>query len=108
MTTSSSVQLKVHAKHYNVSYIIILCLHNYAEFESWKEETERATDTNFVRSTGLKSTEADLETKTYYYCNRSGYFLSISTGKRSFESQETSKLNTIVLYSWNDSVSNEQ
>ena len=74
--------------------ISINFMFTYAEFESWKEETERATDTNFVKSTGLKPTEADLETKTYYYCNRSGYFSSISTGKRSLKSQGTSKLNT--------------
>ena len=52
---------------------------------------ESKTNASFVRATGEKLT---LDTTvTYYYCNRSGYFLSRGNQRHS-KSQGTSKLNT--------------
>ncbi len=58
-----------------------------------EEECEKQGDTNFIRSTGNKMLEAENTTRIYFYCNRSGYYNSLGTRKRSMKSQGTSKLN---------------
>ena len=64
---------------------------NSTEFEQWKTKYEQDTDSCFVQSSGVKGS---CETYThYFYCNRSGYFLTQSTGKRHLKSQGTSKMN---------------
>ena len=67
-------------------------LHNCSlEFCKWKESLEEANCVNYVKSTGSKKS---LDTVTEYYnCNRTGYFTSISTGKRLLKAQGSSKLN---------------
>lgn len=56
------------------------------EFKTWKEEYEKINSCWFIRESGKKG-------RQYYYCNRSGYFTSKSTGKRHLKSQGTSKIN---------------
>ena len=69
-------------------------LHNFLilEFEKWKEELEIKTNSNFVKATGEKH-NSDKEL-VYYYCNRSGFFSSESSGVRGQKSLGTSKLNS--------------
>ena len=63
-----------------------------SEFQRWKDENERGSDTLFVKSTGEKG-QGSTTTTTYYYCNRSGIFYSKGTGQRHVKSQDSSKLN---------------
>ena len=61
------------------------------DFEIWKEEIERETNTWYVKGTGKKqTTDGFIE---YYYCNRSGFFSTESTGKRQLKTQGSSKIN---------------
>lgn len=62
-----------------------------SDFEDWKVQHERETNTCFVRTTGEKGV-CD-KTKTYYYCNRSGYFSPRGNNVQSLKNQGTSKLN---------------
>lgn len=67
-----------------ILYIII-------EFCKWKQEYEEANCVNFVKLTGSKKGFGQII--EYYNCNRSGYFTSVSTGKRQIKAQGTCKLN---------------
>ena len=62
------------------------------DFYLWKKQTETDTNSWYVKATGTKCS-ADHVT-VYYYCNRSGYFLSKRDSKRHLKSQGSSKLNT--------------
>ena len=64
----------------------------YADFETWKEDLEKSNDSWFVRATGQK--ELVSGAKHYYYCNRSGHFISKGTGLRHLKTQGTSKINS--------------
>lgn len=66
----------------------ILCL----DFDVWKQNMEKKTNSWFVKATGKKG--AIHSTTTYYYCNRSGYFTSHCKNKRHLKAQGSSKLNT--------------
>ena len=61
------------------------------EFEEWKHQHERETNSSYIKTTGEKG-EVDV-TKMYYYCNRSGYFNPRGQQKRHLKSQGSSKLN---------------
>lgn len=63
----------------------------YTDFETWKGDVERSTNSWFVRATGEK--ELVNGGKLYYYCNRSGHFKSKGTGQRHLKTQGTSKIN---------------
>ncbi len=58
----------------------------FAEFDTWKEEYEKATNSCFIKDCGKK------RSNIYYYCNRSGHFKSRSTGIRHLKTQGTSKI----------------
>ena len=60
------------------------------EFNEWKSNYERATVAWFVQSSGTKTYNGSKV--TYFYCNRSGYFRSESTGKRALKTQGSSKI----------------
>jgi len=60
------------------------------DFEEWKFQHERETNTSYIKTTGEKG-DVD-STKTYYYCNRSGYFHPRGNRKRSLKSQGSCKL----------------
>jgi len=61
------------------------------EFEEWKDQHERETNSSHIKTTGEKG-EVDA-TKTYYYCNRSGYLNPSGEQKRNLKSQGSSKVN---------------
>lgn len=63
------------------------------EFSTWKAELEEVSTSYFVKATGIKA-DSDGNSIYYYYCNRSGFYSTQSTGKRQIKSQGTSKLNT--------------
>ena len=54
------------------------------DFDIWKTQYENETNTSFVRSTGDKTL-----VMIYYYCNRSGHFLTGGKDQRSVKSQGT-------------------
>lgn len=63
---------------------------NYSEFLMWKEEEEKKKLAHFVQHCG---SVVNSGTRHYYfYCNRSGFYESKSTGLRSAKIQGTSKL----------------
>ena len=57
---------------------------------SWKNKYENAICSSFVKATGDKGADKHI---TYYYCNRSGYYMNKSRGKHQTKLQGTSKLN---------------
>ncbi len=60
------------------------------DFDRWKADYENTNESWFVRASGDK---AKVDSKSsYYYCNRSGFFKSKSTGKRHLKCQGSSKL----------------
>ncbi len=64
----------------------------HTDFQTWKDEFEKETSSQFVKATGEK---IGIENRTtYYYCNRSGYFTSNSTGKRKSPEHTSSKLDS--------------
>lgn len=60
------------------------------EFQHWKSMYEKDSRSWFVKSTGHKVV-GDINV-TYFYCNRSGFFSSESSGMRSLKTQGTSKI----------------
>ncbi len=65
-------------------------MHVCTEFEQWKSKFEMEHTTSFVLSTGQKTVQSNK--MAYYYCNRSGYFVSKSRRRRCLKSQGTAKL----------------
>ena len=61
-------------------------------FQRWKEQFERNTNSWYVQTSGKK--ELLHCGKTYYYCNHSGHFSSRSTGQRHLKTQGSSKINS--------------
>ena len=68
---------------------------------------ESATNVAYIKSSGLKT--ASKEKVDYYYCSRSGYFISKGKGRRALKSQSTSKIDSyctskIILHHFKHSV----
>ena len=59
-------------------------------FDQWKSKFEEETHTSFIMATGKKVLSGN-RTITYYYCNRSGYFMH---NIRALKSQGTSKIDS--------------
>ena len=57
----------------------MLCL---TEFIQWKEKLEKENCANFVKTRGASLNTLGVHTKHRYYCSRSGFHNSKSTGKR--------------------------
>ena len=70
-------------------YLKVLNLYSYLEFEEWKMKVESATNTVYIKSSGLMKSKDKMD---YYYCSRSGYFKSKGSGIRAMKSQGTSKI----------------
>ena len=70
-----------------MSFIVLVLV----DFIAWKEKYETSSCASFVKATGDKGADSS---KTYYYCNRSGYYTKKSQGKRHAKSKGTAKLNT--------------
>ena len=60
------------------------------DFQRWKVELEKQTNSWFVQDSGEKPFVGCR--KTYYYCNRSGPFHNKATGQRRSKMQGTSKI----------------
>ncbi|XP_042234198.1 uncharacterized protein LOC121874220 isoform X2 [Homarus americanus] len=66
---------------------------NKEEFMSWMKDVEKKTRARFVKHSGqtqIKHAKVD-----YFYCNRSGSFVSKGKGRRSIKAQGSSKINGI-------------
>lgn len=69
----------------------VLTIHSLkTEFQAWKEDLERKTDSQYVKATGQKEIEDGIV--VYYYCNRSGFFTSKGSGIRHLKSTGTSRI----------------
>ena len=64
----------------------------HIDFCRWKDEFEECNGINYIKSTGSKV--INNESVEYYYCNRTGFFNTVSSGKRSLKSQGSCKLNS--------------
>ena len=71
----------------------LLVFKSEIEFKQWKRFLEENTKSKYVQKCGQFENSSGLSV-TRYYCNRSGYFTSNSTGARFSKSQGTSKINT--------------
>uniref|UniRef100_A0A0P4X1H5 C2H2-type domain-containing protein n=1 Tax=Scylla olivacea TaxID=85551 RepID=A0A0P4X1H5_SCYOL len=60
------------------------------EFLNWKEEEERRTKASFVQHCGPRQRESAIV--QYFYCNRSGFFVTKGEGKRNLKRQGSSKI----------------
>lgn len=63
------------------------------EFLKWKKDLEKSTNTLFIQPCGTQRSKT-VKT-TYYYCNRSGYFVPKGAGKRVLRAQGSSKINSV-------------
>ena len=76
-----------HKKDIHVQQLQFESIHS---FLSWKEEEEFFTKSQYIQQCGSRSYDG-CDT-WYYYCNRSGTFVSKSTNQRQTKSQGTSKV----------------
>lgn len=60
------------------------------EFLLWKEEEEKRTKASFVQHCGPRQRENAVV--QYFYCNRSGFFVTKGEGKRNLKKQGSSKI----------------
>lgn len=61
------------------------------QFEEWKHQIEDETTSQFIKSRGdKKSSKAN---KTYYSCNRSGYYVSKARTRKALKKQGSRKIN---------------
>lgn len=60
------------------------------EFLIWKEEEEKRTKASFVQHCGPRQRENAVV--QYFYCNRSGFFVTKGEGKRNLKRQGSSKI----------------
>uniref|UniRef100_A0A1B6E200 C2H2-type domain-containing protein n=1 Tax=Clastoptera arizonana TaxID=38151 RepID=A0A1B6E200_9HEMI len=78
---------KVHNKEMTV---LTLEFNSISEFDSWKDEFEKREKCRFVKKSGSRMTEDGFKL-CYYYCSRSGTFISHSRGLKKKSSKGTSK-----------------
>ncbi|XP_065207693.1 uncharacterized protein LOC135836652 [Planococcus citri] len=76
-----------------VSNYEILHFASNDEFARWKKDIETSSNTGFVQPCGAQRSK-NIKT-TYYYCNRSGYFVPKGLGKRALRTQGSSKINGV-------------
>lgn len=62
-----------------------------ATFEEWKHSIESQTTSQFIKSRGEKKTKN--VNKTYYSCNRSGYYVSKARTRKALKKQGSRKIN---------------
>lgn len=60
-------------------------------FEEWKHAIENETTSQFIKSRGEKKTKS--VNKTYYSCNRSGYYVSKARTRKALKKQGSRKIN---------------
>lgn len=60
-------------------------------FEEWKHSVETETTSQFIKSRGEKKTKS--VNKTYYSCNRSGYYVSKARTRKALKKQGSRKIN---------------
>lgn len=60
-------------------------------FEEWKHSVENETTSQFIKSRGEKRTKSF--NKTYYSCNRSGYYISKARTRKALKKQGSRKIN---------------
>ena len=82
-------------KHHNVKIEIKeLTFASYSAFLDFKSHEEVKCNSSYVQQCG-KQNSIDCNTqRCYYYCNRSGKCISVSTGKRQLKTQGSSKVGT--------------
>lgn len=79
---------------------------NEREFYTWKEDLESAEKVLFVKKRGDKRSGKTVQ--RYFQCNRSGYYLSQSTGKRKpRESCKIGQMCTATMTVTIDNITNE-
>lgn len=78
---------------YHITYTVVYVyhfVHTHPEFLHWKDDIQHETNSEFVKSTGSK--KGDDTHTTYFYCNRSGFFASKSSGRRHSKLQGSAKI----------------
>lgn len=60
-------------------------------FDDWKYDVENATMSQFIKSRGEKRSRS--VNKTYYSCNRSGYYISKARTQKALKKQGSRKIN---------------
>jgi hypothetical protein len=60
------------------------------DFSSWQAKLEEESSVNFVKTTGKKKVSGGLV--QYLYCNRSGFFRSVSKGLRASKANGSCKI----------------
>lgn len=78
---------------------------NKDSFEEWKHNVEQETTSQYIKSRGEKKTK-NLN-KTYYSCNRSGYYVSKARTRKALKKQGSRKINGRCPASINVTVSED-
>ena len=78
--------------------MMCVCIYNtmyactqYTDFEQWKDEFERSRYATYCKSSGVKEEKSELK-RTYFYCNRTGWYNAKGEGIRRLKTQGTSKI----------------
>lgn len=64
---------------------------NKQSFEEWKHDVENETTSQYIKSRGEKKSKN--VNKTYYSCNRSGYYVSKAKTRKALKKQGSRKIN---------------
>ena len=86
------IQLIEHLKqsHHQEMFVETQTFANWKDFVSWKEQEQTMNKCWFVKHRGDRKTKAHIV--SWFYCNRSGFFKTRGNGKRSLNSQGSSKI----------------
>ena len=77
--------------HHNVKTSLKeLTFTSFHSFLEWKKQMEVETSSQYVQRCSKQ--KSNVSTRYYYYCNRSGTYVSKGTGKRANKSQGTNKI----------------
>jgi hypothetical protein len=89
---SSSLYIRhLEKDHQVVIEVEQLKFDNKETFDNWKHSIESQTTSQFIKSRGEKRTKN--VNKTYYSCNRSGYFVSKAKTQKALKKQGSRKIN---------------
>ncbi|KAL3284809.1 hypothetical protein HHI36_018948 [Cryptolaemus montrouzieri] len=85
-------------KHYEGIHQIVIVTENLhfnglKEFDIWKTEMEKYTNTSFVKTTGSYKLKGALAEKIKYSCHRSGAYRSSGKGLRKLKNLGSTKMN---------------
>ena len=85
------VQLIEHLKEaHRHDLLIEMEISNWKEFMAWKELQQTMNKSWFVKHRGDRKTKDNIV--SWFYCNRSGYFISRGGEKRCIKAQGSSKI----------------